>query len=112
MGVFIDDLLIPNPEYLISGPSNGSEQGGLVDGASMDHQIMGDLFCHLAAVGRVLTLDAALGKHLLVKADIIEPARIGKYGQLWEWVGYVEETSKKHRHVSHLWAVNTGNKFN
>ena len=70
-----------------------SEQGGLVDGASMDHQIMGDLFCHVAAVGQVLTLDTALSCHLLEKADRINPNRVGKYGQLQEWVRDLDDTS-------------------
>jgi alpha-L-fucosidase 2 len=40
--VFFDDFLIPNPEPgdLMRLPSNGSEQGGLMAGASMDYQII------------------------------------------------------------------------
>ncbi len=78
MEVFFEDLLIPNPEYLISGPSNGLEQGGLVVGATMDDQIIRDLFGNVAEAGQALTLDIALGKHLLAKAECIEPNCIGK----------------------------------
>ncbi len=60
MGVFFDDLLIPNAKYLISGPSIGSEQDGLVVGASMDDQIIRDLFRNLGVAGWVLTLDKEL----------------------------------------------------
>jgi hypothetical protein len=53
--VFIDDLLILNPEagYLIIKTSKAPEHGGLLAGALMDHQIMGDLFCHVDEVGQV-----------------------------------------------------------
>jgi hypothetical protein len=46
----------------------------------MDDQIIRDLFCHVAVVGQVITLDRALSKHLLAKVDRIEPNRNGKYG--------------------------------
>jgi alpha-L-fucosidase 2 len=51
--VFFDDLLISNikPGYLISRPSNALEQGGLVAGASMDDQLIGDMFQNVAVAG-------------------------------------------------------------
>lgn len=112
--LFFDDFLIPNPAtgYLISTPSNSPEQGGLVAGPSMDHQIIRDLFRNVAAAGQVLKVDTDLSSHLLAKADRIEPNRIGKYGQLQEWVRDMDDTSNKHRHVSHLWAVYPGNEIN
>jgi alpha-L-fucosidase 2 len=61
----------------------------------------------VAAAGQSLTLDTAVGKHLLVKADRIEPNRIGKYGQLWEWVRDLDDSSNKHRYVTQLWEVYT-----
>jgi hypothetical protein len=58
-GLFSDDLLIPNPGFLISGPSNSAKQGGLVAGATMDDQVIRDLLCHVAEAGQVITLDRA-----------------------------------------------------
>ena len=44
---FFVDYLVPdpeNPEYLVSGPSNSPEIGGLVMAPTMDHQIIRNLF--------------------------------------------------------------------
>jgi alpha-L-fucosidase 2 len=44
--LFFVDFLIKDPRtgHLISGPSNSPEQGGLVMGPTMDHQIIRDLY--------------------------------------------------------------------
>jgi alpha-L-fucosidase 2 len=49
--VLFDDLLILKPEagYMISGPLNGTEQGGLVVGNSMDDQMIRNLFRHVSS---------------------------------------------------------------
>jgi alpha-L-fucosidase 2 len=112
--LFFDDFLIPDPKtgLLISTPSNSPEQGGLVTGPTMDHQIIRDLFRNVAAASGILKVDADLGRHLLAKASRIEPNRIGRLGQLQEWTKDVDDSSNKHRHVSHLWAVYPGNEIN
>jgi alpha-L-fucosidase 2 len=111
---FFDDFLIPDPKtgLLISTPSNSPEQGGLVAGPTMDHQIIRDLFRNVAAASSILNVDADLGRHLLAKASRIEPNRIGRLGQLQEWTKDVDDSSNKHRHVSHLWAVYPGSEIN
>ncbi|RZK55490.1 MAG: glycoside hydrolase family 95 protein, partial [Pedobacter sp.] len=38
----------------------------------------------------------------------IAPNQIGKYGQLQEWLTDKDDTTNKHRHVSHLWGVYPG----
>ena len=93
--VCFDDLLIPNPEYLISGPSNGSEQGGLMACASMEDQIVWDLVGNVETAGQLFTLDIALSKHLMAMAERIGPNRIGKYGQLQGWGRVLDDTSNK-----------------
>jgi alpha-L-fucosidase 2 len=112
--LFFDDFLIPDPKtgLLISTPSNSPEQGGLVAGPTMDHQIIRDLFRNVVAASKILKVDGDLGNHLLAKAARIEPNRIGRLGQLQEWTKDVDDSSNKHRHVSHLWAVYPGNEIN
>ncbi len=51
---FFVDYLVKDPltGYLISGPSNSPEQGGLVMGPTMDHEIIRSLFANTAAAAR------------------------------------------------------------
>jgi alpha-L-fucosidase 2 len=42
----------------------------------------------------------------------IAPNQIGKYGQLQEWLEDKDDTTNKHRHVSHLWGLHPGNEIN
>ncbi|MBN8456973.1 MAG: glycoside hydrolase family 95 protein [Verrucomicrobia bacterium] len=96
---------------LISGPSNSPEQGGLVMGPSMDHQIIRDLFQNTAAAARVLGVDAGFAAKLDELRPQIVPNQIGKHGQLMEWTEDRDDPNNKHRHVSHLWAVYPGSEI-
>jgi alpha-L-fucosidase 2 len=103
-------LLIPNPGYLISGPSNGSEHGGLVEGAYMDDQIIRDLVCGVVAAGQDLKIDTELSR--LSWPMRIASSRICKYGQLREWVEDLDDKSIKQLHVSQIWAEYPGKEIN
>ncbi|HWJ28145.1 MAG TPA: hypothetical protein VNS32_16495, partial [Flavisolibacter sp.] len=92
----------------ISTPSNSPEHGGLVAGPTMDHQIIRDLFKNVITASEVLKSDDAFRKTLQKKYEQIAPNKIGKLGQLQEWLEDKEDTTEKHRHVSHLWGVYPG----
>ena len=108
--VFFMSYLTKDPitGKLISGPSNSPEQGGLVMGPSMDHQIIRDLFQNTAAAARALGVDAEFAAKLDALCPQIVPNQIGKHGQLMEWTEDRDDPNNKHRHVSHLWAVYPG----
>lgn len=108
--VFFTDYLIEDPETktLISGPSNSPEQGGLVMGPTMDHQIIRDLFRAVSQSARILGTDAELAAQLDGMIPRIAPNKIGKHGQLQEWMQDKDDPKNKHRHVSHLWAIYPG----
>ena len=108
--LFFTDYLIEDPETkaLISGPSNSPEQGGLVMGPSMDHQIIRDLFKAVSTGARILGTDEDLAKKLDEMRPRIAPNKIGKHGQLQEWMQDKDDPKNTHRHVSHLWAVFPG----
>ncbi|MBP6023479.1 MAG: glycoside hydrolase N-terminal domain-containing protein [Ferruginibacter sp.] len=112
--LFFNNFLIKDPTtgYLISTPSNSPEQGGLVAGPTMDHQIIRNLFSNVIAAGEALNVDAPLRKTLKEKYQQIAPNQIGKYGQLQEWMKDVDDTTNKHRHISHLWGMYPGNEIN
>ncbi len=108
---FFNVYLIKDPVtgYLISTPSNSPEQGGLVAGPTMDHEIIRDLFKNCIAAGRILGADDRFLDTLQMKYSHIAPLKIGRYGQLQEWMQDIDDSSNKHRHVSHLWAQYPGN---
>jgi alpha-L-fucosidase 2 len=112
--LFFNSVLVKDPKtgWLISTPSNSPEQGGLVAGPTMDHQIIRALFKNTIEASEILNTDAGFRKELKDKYSTIAPNQIGKYGQLQEWLQDVDDTTNKHRHVSHLWAVYPGNEIN
>ena len=96
---------------LISGPSNSPEQGGLVMGPTMDHEIIRALFANTAKAARILDRDKDFAAKLDALSQEIAPYQIGQYGQLQEWVEDKDDPKNHHRHVSHLWAVYPGNEI-
>ena len=110
--LFFADFLIEDPRndkhWLISTPGNSPEQGGLVAGPTMDHQIIRDLFANAIEASRVLGVDADLRAKLTAMHTRIAPNQIGKHGQLQEWLEDVDDPNNKHRHVSHLWGIYPG----
>jgi alpha-L-fucosidase 2 len=98
--------------YLISSPSNSPEQGGLVAGPAMDHQLIRSLFANCIEAAQLLNIDQEFVNELKGVYSQIAPDQIGKHGQLMEWVEDLDDPDNKHRHVSHLWAVYPGNEIN
>jgi len=98
----------PVSGMLISAPSNSPEEGGLVAGPTMDHQIIRDLFKNCIAAAEVLGGDGALRDSLKGMTGQIAGNKIGQYGQLQEWMEDKDDTANKHRHISHLWGVFPG----
>jgi len=105
----IDDPVFDNG-WLVSGPSNSPEHGGLVMGPAMDHQIIRYLFRSTAQAAHILGVDEVFKNTLMAKAARVAPDQIGSYEQLQEWL-YKENPDNRHRHVSHLWAVHPGNEI-
>lgn len=108
---FFEDFLVKDAKtgWLISTPSNSPENGGLVAGPTMDHQIIRTLFNNCIEASQILGIDEVFRKSLQEKVKMIAPNQIGKYKQLQEWLEDKDDTTNKHRHVSHLWGVYPGN---
>jgi alpha-L-fucosidase 2 len=107
---FFEKFLVKDAKtgYLISSPSNSPEQGGLVAGPTMDHQIIRELFKNCIAAAAVLKTDAAFAERLKSLIPQIAPNKIGKHNQLQEWMEDVDDVNNQHRHNSHLWGVFPG----
>jgi alpha-L-fucosidase 2 len=109
--VFFSEYLVPdpkNPEWLVSGPSNSPELGGLVMAPTMDHQIIRELFANTIEAAKILNVDSEFAGMLEEKRAKIAPNLIGQHGQLQEWLVDKDDPKEKHRHVSHLWGLHPG----
>lgn len=100
-----------NPDWLVSGPSNSPETGGLVMGPTMDHQIIRNLFDNTMEAAEILGVDHDLVAEISARRRRIAPNQIGRYGQLQEWLEDKDDPENKHRHVSHLWGLYPGNEI-
>lgn len=112
--IFFAGYLVPDPkhpEWLVSGPSNSPENGGLVMGPTMDHQIIRSLFANTIEAAEILGVDEEFVSELKDKKVKIAPNQIGQYGQLQEWLEDKDDPDNKHRHVSHLWGLHPGNEI-
>jgi alpha-L-fucosidase 2 len=107
---FFVDFLIKDPKtgWLISTPSNSPENGGLVAGPTMDHQIIRDLFSNCIEAAVILGVDKDFREKLADLRAKIAPNQIGQYGQLQEWLEDKDNPKNKHRHVSHLFGLHPG----
>lgn len=110
--LFFMDYLIEDPRndkaWLISGPSNSPENGGLVMGPTMDHQIIRNLFSNCIEASKILDVDSELRSQWMALKERIAPNQIGQHGQLQEWLEDRDDPENKHRHVSHLWGLHPG----
>jgi alpha-L-fucosidase 2 len=108
--MFFVDFLIEDPKtgWLISTPSNSPENGGLVAGPTMDHQIIRDLFSNCIAAAVILGIDYDFREKLAGLRSRIAPNQIGQYGQLQEWLEDKDDPNNHHRHVSHLFGLHPG----
>lgn len=111
---FFTEFLVVDPKtgWLISTPSNSPENGGLVAGPTMDHQIIRHLFKNCIQASEILNVDPDFRKLLNEQYKKIAPNQIGRFGQLQEWMEDIDDPENKHRHVSHLWGLHPGNEIN
>lgn len=94
----------PENEYVL--PSG--ETGVLCYGPSMDSQIARELFSACLAAEERLKLDPDFAASLRGAMDKLPPPRIGRHGQLQEWLEDYDEVEPGHRHISHLFALYPG----
>jgi len=113
--LFFADYMVEDPRndrgWLISGPSNSPEIGGLVMGPTMDHQIIRNLFANCIEASEILAVDAEFRVRLEELRARIAPNQIGRHGQLQEWLEDKDDPENKHRHVSHLWGLHPGSEI-
>ncbi len=111
---FYVDYLVKDPKsgWLVSCPSNSPENGGLVSGPTMDHEIIKSLFKNCIEASAILHIDQTFADSLKALLPQIAPYQIGRFGQLQEWVADLDDPKNTHRHVSHLWGIYPGKEIN
>jgi alpha-L-fucosidase 2 len=121
VGQFYEDYLVPDPRKdspfygkLVTVPSyspenafaGGPEPVSLVIGATMDFELIHEVFTNLIAASKTLGLDSEKRKQWRYILDNIPPLQIGKNGHLQEWlVDYPERTIPGHSAISNQYAV-------
>ncbi len=119
--LFFVDFLVENVDgILITTPSvspentyvlpNG-ERGTLCEGPSMDSQIIFALFSSCISASEILNIDEAFRHKLLEIREKLPKPKIGKHGQIQEWLEDYDEAEPGHRHISHLFALHPGNQI-
>jgi len=111
---FYVDFLTKDPKtgWLVSSPSNSPENGGMVSGPTMDHQIIKTLFKACIETAEILDREKEFADTLKKMLPMIAPYKTGRFGQLQEWMEDIDDPDNKHRHVSHLWGVYPGREIN
>ncbi len=101
---------------LVTNPSTSPENAYLLNGkrasltyaATMDLELIRELFENCRRAAHILETDAAFSAKLDATLIRLPPLQIGKRGQLQEWIEDYPETEPHHRHVSHLWSLYPG----
>ena len=111
---FMDFLIEVNGE-LVTCPSVSPEntyimkdgtQGRLSYGVTMDNEILHELFDHFEKSSTLLQeTDIDFCQRAKETAKKLPKIKIGKHGQIMEWMKDYDEAEPGHRHISHLWAL-------
>lgn len=116
--LFFTDFLTESPEgYLVTNPSvspenryrlPSGESGTLCYGPAMDTQILSELLAACIEASSQLNTDEELRKEWETILDRLPAMKIGKHGQLQEWLADYDEMDPGHRHISHLFGLHPG----
>jgi alpha-L-fucosidase 2 len=77
----------------------------------MDTEIAYALFGRTMQASEILGVDETFRKQLESARARLAPLKIGRYGQLQEWLEDYDERDPGHRHISHLFALHPGNQI-
>jgi len=95
----------PENAYVLSSNGRGAR---LTYAATMDIELIRELFENCRRGAEVLGVDAEFRSKLDQTEERLPPLQVGKRGQLQEWIEDYAETDPHHRHVSHLYSLYPG----
>jgi alpha-L-fucosidase 2 len=119
---FFLDFLIEEPKHhwLVTAPSISPENSFLAPsgagteislGPTLDNQLLRDLFDHTAAAAEILAVDPRLRAQAQAARKRLPPDRVGRHGQVQEWLEDFDEAEIIHRHVSPLYGFFPSNQI-
>ena len=107
-----EDHLKALPDGRLIVPDGWSpEHGPDEDGVSYNQQIVWDLFSNYIDAANVLGVDREYREKIAGLRDRLVGPRIGRWGQLQEWMTDRDDPNDHHRHTSHLFAVFPGHQI-
>ncbi len=80
-------------------------------GPYMDTEIADALFGRVIEASGILDTDAPFRQQIVTARARLPQLKIGKHGQLQEWLEDYDEADPGHRHISHLFALHPGNQI-
>jgi alpha-L-fucosidase 2 len=121
---FWENRLVKGPDGTLITPDGWSPEHGPVKegdkivikegdrtphpGVSYDQQIVWDLFNNFVEASETLGVDAAYHAKVVSMRDRLLGPKVGKWGQVQEWMEDVDDPTDTHRHTSHLFALHPG----
>jgi len=106
---FWEDHLKALPDGRLVVPHGWSpEHGPNEDGVSYNQEIVWDLFTNYVEASTALGVDEAYRTKIAAMRDKLVTPKIGKWGQLQEWMEDKDDPNDHHRHTSHLFAAYPG----
>jgi len=106
---FWEDRLKPLPDGRLVVPNGWSpEHGPDEDGVSYNQQIVWDLFNNYVQASEALDVDRESRERIAAVRDKLVGPKVGRWGQLQEWMTDRDDPKDQHRHTSHLFAVYPG----
>jgi alpha-L-fucosidase 2 len=117
---FLDYLVSDGKGHLVTGPSlspeneyklPSGERAVLTMGPTMDTEILQAFFGRVIEAGETLKTDTDFRAKVAAARAKLMPLRIGRYGQIQEWLEDYDEVEPGHRHMSHLFALFPGDQI-
>lgn len=106
---FWEDHLKRLPDGTLVVPNGWSpEHGPREDGVAHDQQIVWDLFTNFIEASTALGIDEDYRNKIADMRQRLAGPKIGRWGQLQEWMADRDDPKDQHRHTSHLFAVYPG----
>lgn len=121
---FLDYLFEDKEGRLISGPSmspenryympttEGKKESFVTFSPTMDTEIITAVFRNYIDAEKILGIDDETAAAAAAALAKLPPLKIGKYGQLMEWIEDYEEPEPGHRHISHAFGLYPDNLIN
>ena len=118
---FFIDFLVTDPEsgYLVTVPSNSPENSfidpvtgkaaAICAGPTMDNTILYELFSVAVECAKMFGDNKYFIEKMQSVRDKLPPIKIGKHGQIMEWLEDFDENEPGHRHMSNLYGLHPTN---